>query len=346
MKELTAKFNKLLQDKRVRGEQSKYESVQRQRTSVIGKYKRAYQEFLDLEAGLQSAKRWYGEMKQTVESLEKNVDTFVNNRRSEGAQLLNQIEQERAANKSQQAALEQERLRGLMDRMSMETPASSSPQPSGSSRPAPAPLTFTNPTYPKTNFAGQYQVPSSPPPNQPTTPSFMQQASQGYNQHSYNPSSLGRIPGPASPPPTQSTFGVGAMRTGPASPPPTQSTFSPGPRFSTYGNPAGAQPHQHQHQHHQQPHQAHHHQQQQHQQHQQHQQSQQPQNFVPPGFVPPPPPPGPPPLGPQQTFHYNSNDQYNNYANAQERPTSGQQHHQQQQNSQPADPWAGLNAWR
>ncbi|EON98942.1 putative vacuolar protein-sorting protein bro1 protein [Phaeoacremonium minimum UCRPA7] len=96
MKELTATFNSLLQDKRVRAEQSKYESIQRQRSTVISKYRRAYQEFLDLEAGLQSAKRWYTEMKETVESLEKNVESFVNNRRSEGAQLLNQIEQERA----------------------------------------------------------------------------------------------------------------------------------------------------------------------------------------------------------------------------------------------------------
>ncbi|KKY36895.1 putative vacuolar protein-sorting protein bro1 [Diaporthe ampelina] len=99
MKELSMTFNNLLQDKRVRSEQSKYEAIQRQRASVVGKYKRAYQEFLDLEAGLQSAKRWYAEMKETVESLEKNVESFVNNRRSEGAQLLNQIEQERAANK-------------------------------------------------------------------------------------------------------------------------------------------------------------------------------------------------------------------------------------------------------
>jgi hypothetical protein len=103
MKELTVTFNNLLQDKRVRSEQSKYESIQRQRASVINKYKRAYQEFLDLEAGLQSAKRWYSEMKDTVESLQKNVETFVNNRRSEGAQLLKQIEQERAERAARRA---------------------------------------------------------------------------------------------------------------------------------------------------------------------------------------------------------------------------------------------------
>ena len=170
MRELTVAFNGLLQDKRVRAEQSKYESFQRQRGTVISKYKRAYQEFLDLEAGLQGAKTWYTEMKETVESLEKNVETFVNNRRSEGAQLLNQIEGERAANKGAQAALEQERLRGLMERMSVEPPPLS-PRPTPSSRPTPTPLSFTTtPLYPKTNYAGHYQLPSSPPPTQTTAP--------------------------------------------------------------------------------------------------------------------------------------------------------------------------------
>ncbi|GJC94000.1 vacuolar protein-sorting protein BRO1 [Colletotrichum higginsianum] len=122
MKDLTTSFNTLLQDKRVRSEQSKYEAIQRQRASVMNKYKRAYQEFLDLEAGLQGAKTWYAEMKETVQSLEKNVETFVNNRRSEGAQLLNTIEQERSTRKDAHAELERERLRGLMERMSMEPP--------------------------------------------------------------------------------------------------------------------------------------------------------------------------------------------------------------------------------
>ncbi|KAK3318557.1 BRO1-like domain-containing protein [Apodospora peruviana] len=336
MRELTASFNSLLQDKRVRADQSRYESIQRQRASVISKYKRAYQEFLDLEAGLQSAKNWYKEMRETVESLEKNVETFVSNRRSEGAQLLNQIEQDRAASKSAQAALEQERLRGLMERMSMEPPTSPQKQPA-SSRPNPAPLSFntTGPMYPKQNFAGQYQVPTSPPPTQPNAPqSYMPRASQGgFSTMSYDPSSHGRIAGPTSPPPNQASFNI----RGPASPPPNQSTFNIGGRgptsppptqtnftiagrpFSTYGNPAAAvaQP----------------------QHHQQQQQQQQPQHYVPPGFVPPPPPPGPPPLGPQQTVHYNANDYYASNPNA--RPGST---HQPQ--TQGGDPWAGLNAWK
>jgi hypothetical protein len=244
--------------------------------------------------------------------------------------LLNQIEQDRAANKSAQAALEQERLRDLMERMSVEPPATSSHTPP--SRPIPAPLSFSSaPMYPKTNFAGQYQLPSSPPPTQTNAPQTF----------TYNPSSHGRIPGPASPPPTQSTFNLSSMRPGPASPPPTQSTFSlgsmrPGPasppptqtsfshqagRYSTYGNPAAMQslpP----------------------QQQQQMPAQQQHASYVPPNFVPPPPPPGPPPLGPQQTIHYGS-EYYSGDPNT-GRPGSAQQGQGQGQQ----DPWAGLSAWK
>ena len=313
MKELTATFNSLLQDKRVRAEQSKYEAIQRQRSTVINKYRRAYQEFLDLEAGLQSAKRWYAEMKETVESLEKNVETFVNNRRSEGAQLLNQIEQERAMNKSAQAELEQERLRGLMERMSM-APPSSPPKSSNPSRPVPSPLSFSNstPRYPQTNFAGQYQVPSSPPPLQTNIPpaNYMPQSATQNYQVTYNPSNYGRTPGPTSPPPTQTSFGNSGFRPGPTSPPPTQTSFpAPGRPYSTYGNPHAATT---------------------------------PQTYVPPGFVPPPPPPGPPPLGPQQSINYGSGEFGYGSQQQPQRPGSSQQPAQQAQ----ADPWAGLNAWK
>ncbi|KAH7160231.1 BRO1-like domain-containing protein [Dactylonectria estremocensis] len=318
MKELTSTFNKLLQDKRVQSEQNKYENIQRHRSTVINKYKRAYQEFLDLEAGLQSAKNWYAEMRETVESLQKNVETFVNNRRSEGSQLLSQIERDQSSSKNSQAEMERERLRELMDRMSMD-PSKSSPQPS-SNRPTPAPIFQSGqaPRYPQTNFQGQYQVPNSPPTNpqtmvqqqayqgfsgQQTTQSFSPPPGATFAQPAYNPSQYGRTPGPTSPPPNQTSFGMNAMR-GPASPPPNQTTFGQQRQsFSSFGGP----------------------------QQQQHTQG----GYVPPGFVPPPPPPGPPPLGPQQTIHYGNQEYSNN-----NHPQSA---HQQQQ---PHDPWAGLNAWK
>ncbi|KAK9436824.1 vacuolar protein-sorting protein BRO1 [Metarhizium brunneum] len=307
MKELTATFNALLQDKRVRSEQSKYEGMQRQRSSVINKYKRAYQEFLDLEAGLQSAKNWYSEMRETVESLEKNVQTFVHNRRAEGAQLLDRMDQDRSASKSNQAELEQERLRGLMERMSVD-PAKASPQTSTSNRPTPAPLfqPGQGPRYPQNNFQGQYQVPTSPPPNQATYPGYSSPPPQSTFSApmAYNPSQYGRTPGPTSPPPNQASFAVNRM---PHSPPPTQTSFGQTHQHQphqTYGNYGASQ-------------------------------AQQPAGYVPPGFVPPPPPPGPPPLGPQQTFHYDGHSGHQQ--GAQTRVT---------QPEQPHDPWAGLNAWK
>lgn len=331
MKELQASFGHLLQDKRVRSERSKYEAMQRQKNSVVNKYKRAYQEFLDLESGLQSAKNWYTEMKETVDSLEKNVETFVNNRRSEGSQLLSQIEQEIAANKSKQAEVERERLRGLMERMSVDHSASPPPKP-GSTRPVPTPLSFQNtPRYSQPNVTGQYQMPSSPPPNQANYPGFSspppsntytptpqqsftpnpQQNNQAFGQASYNPSNWGRNLGPASPPPNQTSFGLGVGGRGPASPPPTQTSFAQN-QYNTYGNP----------------------------------QAQASQQYVPPGFVPPPPPPGPPPLGPQQTMYSQQQHQEYPYGGAQgpashsAAPRSSQaQHHS-------SDPWAGLNAWK
>ncbi|KAI0132055.1 BRO1-like domain-containing protein [Xylariales sp. AK1849] len=340
MKELTATFNNLLQDKRVRAEQSKYESIQRQRSSVVNKYKRAYQEFLDLEAGLQSAKRWYTEMKETVDSLEKNVETFVNNRRSEGAQLLNQIEQERAVNKSQQAEVERERLRGLMERMSMD-PSASPPPRAGSTRNTPTPLNFsqnnaayppqnTTPRYPQASFTGQYQVATSPPPVQTTFPSFSspppnpsysstpQPQNQQYGQLAYNPSNWGRNPGPTSPPPTQTSFSLGPGGRGPASPPPTQTSFSHNQPYNTYGNPQAGQ---------QAPSQA----------------------YVPPGFVPPPPPPGPPPLGPQQTMHYSQQQQQQHeyhYGQPQSAVPQSAMPRSAQPQQQQQDPWAGLSQWK
>ncbi|KAI6245002.1 Vacuolar protein-sorting protein BRO1 [Erysiphe necator] len=114
MKELTSTLNTLLQDKRVKAEQKKYETLSRQRSSIKSKYRRLYQEFLEYEAGIRSAQEWYRGMKDTVDSLGKNVEAFVNNRRSEGAQLLTQIEQMRK-NISSIQNMDFDRVRGMME---------------------------------------------------------------------------------------------------------------------------------------------------------------------------------------------------------------------------------------
>ncbi|PKS08960.1 hypothetical protein jhhlp_003573 [Lomentospora prolificans] len=347
MKELTTTFNILLQDKRVRSEQSKYEGVQRQRASVVNRYKRAYQEFLDLVAGLHSAKNWYSEMKETVESLEKNVQSFVNNRRSEGAQLLNQIEKDRSVSKSSQAELERERLRELMDRMSVN-PQGGSPRPPQENRRAPPAPLFSQdnaPRYSDQTYASQYPLPTSPPAHQMNMPStygnygaqhqsgtYVSQAGTPFSQPAaYNPSQYGMNPGPTSPPATQTSFGHVAMR-GPASPPPTQTSFShpgmrgpasPPPTQTSFGQTHlayvgyGVQPGQ---------------------QTSQAKPNRPASQILPAGFVPPPPPPGPPPLGPQQTIHYDAQDYP--VQNQQQGATGASG------NQKSTDPWAGLSAWK
>lgn len=315
-------------------------------------------------------------------SLEKNVETFVNNRRSEGAQLLNQIEQDRSSNKSAQAELEQERLRGLMDRMSMGPGTATSPLQQtapvqhGSARPTPSPLFQPGqaPRYPQVNaqtsYQGQYGAPTSPPPTQ-AQHAMQQQSYGGYSsppatqqsfapppnsyggqqqqQSTYNPSMYGRPPGPTSPPATQTSFNLRSA--GPQSPPAHQTSFgmgpaSPPPTQTSFGrvHSTYGNPQAQQHQ----------------QQQQQPQQHQHQQGYG--GYVPPPPPPGPPPLGPQQTMHYGQLEFTPTQQRASQPPQpqthqqqqQQQQHYQQMpqqqqqqpQSQQPHDPWAGLSAWK
>ncbi|KAF3906204.1 hypothetical protein ABW20_dc0101397 [Dactylellina cionopaga] len=117
MKDLTAAYGELLQDKRVRSEQSRYEKLAKNKSAVVSAFKKVYRAFLDIQSGLDKAKSFYGEMKETVDSLDKNVDVFVNNRRQEGASLLAKIEKEKGANAT--AEREQQRIRELMEKMSV-----------------------------------------------------------------------------------------------------------------------------------------------------------------------------------------------------------------------------------
>ncbi|KAG9248461.1 BRO1-like domain-containing protein [Calycina marina] len=366
MKELISTFNALLKDKRVSREQRKHESISRQRSIVNNKYKKIHQEFLDLEAGLDSAKGWYREIKDTVDSLDKNVETFVNNRRSEGAQLLSQIEQERAANSIGQADQERERLKGLMERMSMD------PKSPSRSRSQSISQNSTSPSarYPSTNINGQYQIPTALPPPQANThaqasytsfspaPTVSQQPPQAHRQDSYsnantqstyNPGTYQSRASLASPPPEQTHFAQNFLRRDsgqPSSAPPTQTQFhqnqygrpnqpiSPPPtqtqfHQNQYGRtqPTSPPPTQTQFS-------------------QYGRQSQQPsqQQWLPQGYVPPPPPPGPPPLGPQQTFQQPGVAPVHGHGEYGYENPNQQRGGQQQQSS--GDPWAGLNAWK
>lgn len=313
MKELTKAYGDLLQDKRVRAEQSKYEVITRQRNTVMARYKKVFDAFNGLQSGLSQAQRFYSEMGDTVDNLRKNVDTFVNNRRAEGAQLLNQIERDKTSASGNEDR-EREKLRQLMERLSTDpSPSSSSPKPrpplpskassSGGTRsptvphyPPTAALQHIPPSQSPAPY-GQYMPPGAAAPYIPGQP-FQQGAaiplSEGYNPMAYP------YPSPVSPPPNQQFFSS------------TPTPYSGYPSVTPTPVP-----------------------------------SQTP--YMPQGYIPPPPPPrpstttypptaGPYPSGPG--------------GYAQSRPYGSSQHHKassQSQTPQPptsGDPWAGLSAWK
>ena len=322
MKELTKTYGNLLQDKRVRSEQSKYESYNRQRSMVLTRYGKIFQAFNDLIDGLMRAQSFYSEMKDTVESLEKNVETFVSNRRSEGAQLLSQIERDKASTAGSQADRERDRLRELMERMSVD-PSSSSPTRSSSSRPPP----LSRPSQYNDSYPSAKSPPLSPPnySKPPTMPSIISRSPaasyQNYPQYtqplephrqdpSRNLSAYGG-PNPMGDPYNPMAYPYQT----PASPPPSQTS-------SYYSNPT-PQPHQ------QYPPQG---------------------QYLPQGYVPPPPPPGPPPGSQQMNFAipgaaYPSGPGGYAYHQPSKQGNGSVQPGQAQAQAQ-NDPWAGLNAWK
>ncbi|KAJ5907695.1 hypothetical protein N7495_000377 [Penicillium taxi] len=329
MKELTKTYGDLLQDKRVQSEQSKYEGITRQRSSVMARYKKVYEAFNGLSSGIVQARTFYKEMSENVDSLRKNVETFISNRRSEGAQLLSQIERDRAGGASEQDNREREKLRQLMERLSTEpkqaSPSTMAPPPSKVKSPPPpiqapgygtGPSPQMSPRYPPVMSGtpshgvplshspapyGQYMGAN---PGVPYVPSqtFQQGAaaplSDGYNPMAYPYQT------PVSPPPNQQFFS--------STPAPYAGypSASPAPSAST-GTPS--------------------------------------HYMAPQGYVPPPPPPRP-----QQTNYPPSNGgMYPSGPGgyAQSRPhghhkTPSQSQSQPQQPPGSNDPWAGLNAWK
>lgn len=319
MKELTRTYSDLLSDKRVRQEQSKYEAFSRQRTSVLSKYKKVHQAFLDLQSGLERARTFYNEMKDTVESLSKNVDTFVTNRKSEGSQLLNSIENARSAKGGARADQEQNRLKELMERMSVDPAGSSAVlaqqnQPPPPRRPPPLQqtATYTQPTY-------------NPAASPPITPRYPGMAAQSqYGMQSPQPSAYQNGSYAAAPNRGSYISAAAEQRApynpnsyGPVSPPAHQQYFSPPPNAQQPYQPLSSQQ-------------------------QQYGNQNQYGGNVPAGYVPPPPPPGPPPSQDYGSVGGGGAYPAGPGGYAQDPRRSGQQ----AGGSSGADPWAGLSAWK
>ncbi|KAI9732658.1 MAG: bck1-like resistance to osmotic shock [Cirrosporium novae-zelandiae] len=310
MKELTKTYSDLLQDKRVRSEQSRYEVITRQRATVMSKYKKVYQAFNDLIAGLMRAQGFYSEMGDTVDSLEKNVETFISNRRSEGAQLLDKIERDKASNATGQADKERERLRELMERMSMEPVSTSSPTRS-KHRPSSTTGSVSNPRYshpsksPSHSQSPRYNQPQNLPSHSPSIsqPSiyphpvhnngiaYTQQGAAAPLSEPYNPMAYPfQTPQTASPPPNQQFFQI-----------PQQNPYAMyPPAQNPYGMPA---------------------------------------------YIPPPPP-GPPPGGQPQYGYPTSVSPYPGQGQQIRQHPGTQGQGQAMGQGRANDPWAGLNAWK
>jgi len=313
MKDLTGAYGQLLQDKRVRSEQSKYEKISRSRNSVMSAFKKVYRAFLDVTAGLEKAKNFYTEMKNTVDSLDKNVDVFVNNRRQEGAALLSKIENQKGSGSA--AEREQQRLKDLMERMSV---GGSTPQNAGK---RPPPLSGFN--IPN---AGMAQSPPSTPRYgsgfsslgglQSPTPIAAQSANY-YNQPNQNyPPNNGQYPNSGQQYNNQRRDSYSQIPQ-----PPRRESFA-----QNYPNQQQQQPYQQQ-----PPPQG------------QYGQSYQPYN---PGAYVPPPPPGPPPPQRQPSFNQYGQPQQQQQQQQQPPPQAyppGSAYGKPQQNP---DPWAGLQSWK
>ncbi|KAJ5407823.1 hypothetical protein N7509_001706 [Penicillium cosmopolitanum] len=330
MKELTKIYADLLQDKRVQSEQSKYEGITRQRNSVMARYKKIYEAYNGLSSGIVQARTFYKEMGENADSLRKNVETFISNRRSEGAQLLSQIERDKASGVSEQEDREREKLRQLMERLSTEPKSSTSPS-TGSAAAPPAPSKIKSPPPPV--HAPSYSATGPSPQMSPRYPPTMPGAPPSGVPLSHSPAPYGQYMGanpgymPGQPfqqgaaaPLSEGYNPMAYPYQTPVSPPPNQQYFSQTPTpYSGYtsASPAPsaavAAPQQH--------------------------------YMAPQGYIPPPPPPRPqqPSYPPSAGGVYPSGP--GGYSQA--RPYGHQKAPSQSQPpSASNDPWAGLNAWK
>ena len=274
---------------------------------MLAKYKKIFLAFNDLVDGLMNAQSFYTEMKDTVESLEKNVETFVSNRRSEGAQLLHRIEQDKASSAGSQADRERDRLQQLMERMSVGSP-SSTPSAVGTSQSTTRPAQY--------NDQHASKSPPISPPYYPQPPSAYSNGRPSMiPQH--NPASLQSFPPQTA---TEQPYQTPVSRNSHQSPNHQGANDLYNPMVYPYQSPASPLPNQNT--------------------HQVQQYQQQGNQFIPQGYVPPPPPPGPPPS--VQGGYGNPGHPYpagpGGYATQTVRKSSNGQAQ--------SDPWAGLNAWK
>jgi hypothetical protein len=255
--------------------------------------------------------------------------------------LLSKIEQ----SKSQGADHEQQRLKDLMERMSMEPSGSPVSAGGGRKKSIPAPLSTSN--QQPGGYPSSSQPLYNPAASPPVTPRYPMTTGTPAQQQYYNQSSNGyqqprresyQNPPNSQPQPqtqyAQTPSSYNPTQYGPVSPPAHQQYFSPPPNQHQQHQPWGQPPSAH-------PGSAY-----------PSSSTPQPGGFpqMPQGYVPPPPPPGPPP---------NQIGDYSQYGSAYPAGPGGYAQHPQhgqrgsqgqagqgQGQAQGQDPWAGLSGWR
>jgi len=192
LKDLTRSYNDLLRDKRVRVEQSRYETFVKQRNAVKSKYKKVYQAMEELVSGLARAATFYADMNDSVQSLTRNVDGFLSNRKAEGGEMLARIERNKANRVMEPAGREHDRLAEAVGRMNVDAwngPKTSTPY-GAAARPPQFPLSppHTNSNRPISQQNISHQGASAHASFSPTAHSTNQYFSSGMSSPPHEPS--------------------------------------------------------------------------------------------------------------------------------------------------------------
>ncbi|KAI5302815.1 bck1-like resistance to osmotic shock, partial [Ascosphaera pollenicola] len=118
LKEITKVYEGVLQNDRVRAEQAKYDAIAKQRSTIFRMYEQAFKAYKDISDGLQQADKFYTDMRNQAQSLQKNVEEFLSNRKAEGSQLLQELERKQQTQSAVQGDQDREKLNQLMNRLS------------------------------------------------------------------------------------------------------------------------------------------------------------------------------------------------------------------------------------
>ncbi|KAK2740731.1 bck1-like resistance to osmotic shock [Myotisia sp. PD_48] len=311
LKELAKVYTDLLEDKRVKREQAKYDTVMKQRKAVLSKYKKTHMAFKELLNGLSQARAFYMHMRDTIENTKRNVEAFVQNRKSEGGDLLNDLRRDiTVARTTSNEEQDQEKLKSLMERLAVDQTPLSSQHGAAMRAKSPPPLSSH---YASTLHSARTATPSNaansglyPVYSSGNGVSPVEGYATNHNQsqqpalEAYNPMAYLYQP-PISPPPNQQFFNT-----------------NPSPYAGYRGSTPATQP----------PH-----------------PSLTPQYFSPQGFPPPPPPPPRPSPGgysaaipgPYPPNYTQPRPPHSSNPTPQPQPPQSQAHN---------DPWASLNSWK